>query len=834
MPRGNILLSNFTGGEVSPRIFSRPNVSQVANGLRCAENAMIALQGGAFKRTGTRFVTNLTDTYRHRFLKFQYSVDETYMIVLGDEKMWFYRDQSIVTGNVQAISGATKANPCVITTGAPHGFSNGDTVLITGIDGMEELNNRLFEIDGVTATTFQLLGVDSTAYETYSSGGVAADVFELATPWSATDIHRVQVTQVNNVMYLVHPSYAPRKITRVTSNSFTIEEVRPLTGPFREINLDDTLTITPSSFSASASIWATYPEGTTCTLTAASDYFTADMVNGYFRLFEPGASTGVPSAPIGTNTAIANGDYYSYAGNVYGINNIGSSPNWEFFTRVPEHESGTVKVYSGGLARSFESTFLHPGFCIVKILSYTSATVVEAEIVQHHMPESIAASGTSFWEEGAWSDERGWPGAICRYEQRLFFSGHLTEPTTIWGSASGVNEDFTDGADDDRAVTYRLSAESGDTVLWLKGRRILTAGTSAGEFIIAASGDNEALTPSNFKAIQQEDIGSSQVLPVTMGQVVIFPEREGRADNLAIRLREYAYQFTRDRFEATDLTVFSEHIFGSGITKLAVSHSPEELIWCLRADGQIAALTYKPAQEAMPWHRHVIGGDSTAVIKEIATMPGIEGDELWCQVNRTVAGETVAYVEVMTKRFREYVDEKADGVFVDASLTYDGAATSTLSGLWHLRGETVSICADGIALEATVDSGGRLTLPGSPALQASKIHVGYPYTFKIETQQIEFASKGMTANSRPQRMSQVWVRVLQSLGGKCGPDAATLKDLDYRIESHPMDTSPPLQDGYIEVDFPGGWDRELTIRIEQSEPLPFYCSALVAEISTSG
>lgn len=71
------------------------------------------------------------------------------------------------------ITGATKANPCVISA-AGHPFANGATIFIAEIKGMTELNDRAFTVAGVVAgVSFQLSGVDSTAYTTYVSGGIA-------------------------------------------------------------------------------------------------------------------------------------------------------------------------------------------------------------------------------------------------------------------------------------------------------------------------------------------------------------------------------------------------------------------------------------------------------------------------------------------------------------------------------------------------------------------------------------------------------------------------------------------------------------------------------------
>lgn len=72
------------------------------------------------------------------------------------------------------ISGATQANPCVVTTGAAHGFSNGDLIYIDDVVGMTQINKRIYTIANITGTTFELSGVNSTAYTAYSSGGAAS------------------------------------------------------------------------------------------------------------------------------------------------------------------------------------------------------------------------------------------------------------------------------------------------------------------------------------------------------------------------------------------------------------------------------------------------------------------------------------------------------------------------------------------------------------------------------------------------------------------------------------------------------------------------------------
>jgi uncharacterized protein (TIGR02217 family) len=69
------------------------------------------------------------------------------------------------------ISAITQASPGVVTTAAAHGLTTGDTVYLTGIGGMTELNGRAFQITVIDPTSFSLDGEDTSAYGAYTSGG---------------------------------------------------------------------------------------------------------------------------------------------------------------------------------------------------------------------------------------------------------------------------------------------------------------------------------------------------------------------------------------------------------------------------------------------------------------------------------------------------------------------------------------------------------------------------------------------------------------------------------------------------------------------------------------
>ena len=861
MAKVNTIITALVGGELSPRLDGRIDVKKYAQGLRVAENVTILAHGGARKRSGFSYVAaqkSATDDVI--MVPFQYNVEQAYMLMFGPGYVWFFKDRGVITATPVAITAITSAASGVVTTSTAHGLTTGNRVVLTSIAGMTELNNRQAVVTVLSATTFEM-GIDTTTFDAYVSGGTAGRIIELTTTYTAEELAELSFAQTNDVLYIAHKSHPLRKISRLSHTSWTLSEPSITTGPFRSINTNNDLRITPSSFSAAATGYGTYVVGTTCTLTATGSVFHPDQVGGLFYLGEQGGSTGVNGAYVGDTTRIIQvNTVYTAGGFVYGISNL-STPgvSWGFFTRVPEHDAGTVKVRGWGMSggvlveQTFDSDFLHPTYCIVRITGYTSSTVATAEIVRYQMPKSIVESGTTFWKEGAWSAYRGYPRAVAFYEQRMFLGGSLSDPTVLWGSRSGSYEDFEDGSDDNDAIIYRINAGSADVIRWLMSGRVLTAGTSMGEFAISASNNNEALTPTNFKAAPQTTYGTSQCPPVRFNQAVLYPQRAGSTANLARKIREFAYSFQTDSFDSADLTVFSEHITGDGIDRLTFQTEPDSMIYARRLDGQLIGCTYERAQEVVAWHRHVLGGTGSE-FKTLATIPGDDGDEIWASARAflgdeidytTEAGvsftdesgelyltedtETVRYVLVSNAPFRDDAD-KEDAKILDFMLTYTGDSTSTLSGLHHLRGLDVKVLNNGAVEDHTVDANGRVTLTTA----TTKAHVGLAYTAIIETEDFEAGAQGGTAQSRAKRISQIYLRVLNSLGGTYGPDASNQQTIYYRTGADVHGSSPPLKSGLMELDFKGGWERYARVRIEHSDPLPFHVGGIVAELNVSG
>lgn len=81
---------------------------------------------------------------------------------------------NVTLNSSKSITAITQANPAQVTSTA-HGYSNGDVVKISSVSGMTEVNDRFYIIQVVDANNFTI-GVDSTGYTAYTSGGSAESV----------------------------------------------------------------------------------------------------------------------------------------------------------------------------------------------------------------------------------------------------------------------------------------------------------------------------------------------------------------------------------------------------------------------------------------------------------------------------------------------------------------------------------------------------------------------------------------------------------------------------------------------------------------------------------
>jgi hypothetical protein len=363
----------------------------------------------------------------------------------------------------------------------------------------------------------------------------------------------------------------------------------------------------------------------------------------------------------------------------------------------------------------------------------------------------------------------------------------------------------------------------------MDGEKGLTVGTAGGEWIVRPSTLNEALNAANIKATRSTTFGSENTIPVRAGNAVLFIERSFR------KLRELAYVFEIDGFRAPDLTILAEHLSQGGLDVLAYAQNPVPIVWAARADGTLLGMSYSRTEDAVGWHQHLVGGvsdasETAAKVESIAVIPSSDGtrDELWLSVQRWVNGAEVRHIESLTK-FWETGDTLEEAFFVDSGLTYSGAAVTTLSGLDHLEGETVSILSNGAAHPDKVVTNGAVSLERETTTAA----IGLKYNSDATTMRTDAGSADGTAQGKTKRIHQVVFRFFDTLGFKYGKDFDNLFSLPFRKGSDPMDAAPPLFSGDTEnLNWPGNYDQEGQLYMRQDQPLPCTIVAIMPQVVT--
>jgi hypothetical protein len=91
--------TNFTSGELDPKLRARIDLNQYYNGLETAQNIVVQPQGGITRRDGTRYITDLPSSAGTavRMVHFEFSVDDSYMLVFVDQRMYVFKDGVQIT-----------------------------------------------------------------------------------------------------------------------------------------------------------------------------------------------------------------------------------------------------------------------------------------------------------------------------------------------------------------------------------------------------------------------------------------------------------------------------------------------------------------------------------------------------------------------------------------------------------------------------------------------------------------------------------------------------------------------------------------------------------------
>ena len=371
--------------------------------------------------------------------------------------------------------------------------------------------------------------------------------------------------------------------------------------------------------------------------------------------------------------------------------------------------------------------------------------------------ESRNSKKTLYWAEPAFSGVRGYPRTVALHEQRLIFGGTSNQPNTIWGSVIDDFENFQTGATASDAFQFSLSASEGNRINWMYSQARLLIGTSGDEWTIGSSDTAQTLSATNVQAQRQSSYGSKYMRGSLVNDVLLFVQRNGR------KVRELVYDLNKDGWVAPDLTLLAEHITNGEIVEVSYQQQPDAILWCVRGDGTLIAMTYERDQKVVGWHRHVIADN--ADVESVATIYGNgTEDEVWMVVKRTVSGADYRTIERFPLLWRKYIDDETPNSwrYLDGwSAFASGAANRSITGLSRFEGKTITVVQEGQSPITLTVSSGSITVPAATAG-----YLGLPYTSTLTPMKLDAEFDDGTAQGRKKRIHKVIARVYKSRGGQ--------------------------------------------------------------------
>jgi len=873
--------ASFIGGEISPRLYGRVEFAKYLSGAETIENFIVRPEGGLMRRHGTRFAGETkTHTKQSRLIPFVFSTVQAYMLEFGDTYIRFWKDYAPITSATNSITGISQANPAVVTYSGADNFSNEDRVLVAGVLGMGQINNREFTVANVNAgaNTFELSGVNSTGYDAYTMGGTVSKIYQIASPYLEADLGQIFFSQSADTLYLAHPSHAPRTLTRTGHTSWTLAQVPLDRGPFAALNGDSAARVMCTAAGG-------YQPGDPVSLKASAPIFSSGHAGSYFYMQEiyfdqlavsPWASTLTIATAIGTQV--------SSSGNVYSL--VAAGAGTSTGSVIPSHTEGDAwdnPTGGSGTPNYKKWRYLHSRWAIVKLDTFLDSKNMSGTI------STYLCNGLAPTQKTVTGVANS--GGLCQvtsaahgYNEGDYVSisnvGGAVQANGDWKIINVVTNTFDlAGSAAPSAFSSNGTVKRFSTSLWahsafsgargypacvaLHEQRLVFANTAQQPFGLWAStsGDYANFLPGtkddetisyNIAANQADPIrwvtsGSDLVIgtlsqefaayggglgdPITPSNTRIVPQ-SGEGSNgvqpakvgiealfvnrAGRKVFSLVNQADVGAYVAMDLIEIAEH--------LTLNATIARIAWAKNPTSTLWALRTDGTLLSLTYRREqqVFAWAKHFIngfVESIAVIPSPDGttDDLWTIVRRTINGATKRYVEFMAPPFEPTgPNDKNLMGFVDSALRYSGPAVSALSGLFHLEGESVKIVANGALHPDRVVSGGKIALD----VQATNVWAGLAYTSRVRTVRQEVQAMG-TAQGKTKRIPRITVRVHNSIGGLIGPgDEALMEELVRRDQSDPMDASPPMRSGDFDAYLASDFDVDGRIAIVQAEPMP--------------
>lgn len=749
MARVHPFQTNFTAGELTPKLAGQVDFKKYNNGVEIMENMTVFPQGGASRRYGTRFVKEVKDSSKvTRLIPFEFNIEQSYVLEFGDQYIRFYKDNGQIT-----------------------------------------------------------------------SGGSA---YEIATPFTESMLYEIQFTQSADVMYIVHETLKPRKLSRTGHTSWTLTEVEFQNGPYLDAN-ESSITFTSSHTGV----------GTGRTLTASASTFECSPNETGFHTEDIGRSvkmkdgwgviTGYTSPTVVTweikqdlGSATATTDWALGAWSEH----TGYPKTVSFFeqrlvfggsTSYPQ----TIWASESGFYEHFHAGDGSPADSFIYTIAANKVNTIRWLAPARDL--IVGTAGGEF-KVGRPTGEPLQPDNV-QITQQTTYGGYSTQPIQIGNAVLFVQRQRKKI----RELAYRFEDDA-----YLAPDMTLLAEHITGNGIVDV---DYAQEPQSIYWAVRED-GTLLGLTYQREEDVVawhrhiiggsFKQTFDAATDVTPKTTDPNFNgyitITNHGFETGDKVLYK----ADGGTKLG-GLQDNEYYYIIKIDANNIEFADSYEQAIDRTVLQITAGVGTqsieaqAKVKSVCTISEDLENQTWVIVERKINNNIVKHIE--------YLDKKLN---MDSALsTTVNASSSTITGLDHLEGESVQILiGDAVYPNQTVSSGSiTISLPANTGYKS--IEIGLGYISQLKTMRVEAGASAGTAQGRKKRYNEVLVRLHKTVGININGD-----QLPFRTSSTPMGQNISEFTGDKRV-INLGWDRDGQIIIKQEQPLPMTVLGITGTLVTS-
>ena len=445
--------------------------------------------------------------------------------------------------------------------------------------------------------------------------GVLISGFSLVTPYLEEDLMCLTFSQSADVVTITHVSYKTKDLIRLADNNWTLTDT--VFDPFFPGNL----------FPSAPGVPVPPPADLTDYIYAVTAISDTTFEESYLQNVQENICWNINQSNV--DLGRYNNVFWTGQPGVY---------QYKIYRGLPNNLSGVLGFIGtvDGASSNFQDTILEPDFTISPPRETLSPVLDTVD---------------------------NYPGCSCYYQQRKIYSGSNNKPQSVELGALGDFDNFSRSdivkSSDSISVTLNsLEVNQIRHMVPIKGG-VLIFSSGAGWFLTGGGGPKSPVTPASISADPQEYRGIGKPAPLIVGNTILYIQDRGGS------IRDVEFSFDVDSYIGNSLTRFADHLFKKiEIIQWAYSELPDSVVWAVRSDGLLLAMTYVKEENVWAWGRHPTNG----FVESVAVVPEGDEDVVYISVKRNINGIDKRFVERL--HTREFSDVR-DAFFVDSGLTLD-------------------------------------------------------------------------------------------------------------------------------------------------------------------